>query len=87
MKRLQLFKFFSLLPLYFLLESHDSKERLHLHSFAGDYAGYWVSPEEYLEQRYEGSSTIYGRESATALEQRLAALAAEVRSPRSDDSS
>ncbi len=55
--------------------------------FAGDYAGYWVSPEEYLEQRYEGSSTIYGRESATALEQRLAALAAEVRSPRSDDSS
>jgi neutral ceramidase len=44
--------------------------------FAGDYGGYWVTPEEYLEQRYEAASTIFGRESATRLAERLAALAA-----------
>lgn len=43
--------------------------------FAGDYCGYWVSPEEYLEQRYEASSTIFGREASTRLIQRLTALA------------
>jgi neutral ceramidase len=44
--------------------------------FAGDYGGYWVTPEEYLEQRYEAASTIFGRESSTRLAERLAALAA-----------
>ena len=40
--------------------------------FAGDYGGYWVTPEEYLEQRYEAASTIFGREAATRLTERLA---------------
>ncbi|MGB3186741.1 MAG: neutral/alkaline non-lysosomal ceramidase N-terminal domain-containing protein [Ornithinimicrobium sp.] len=44
--------------------------------FAGDYGGYWASPEEYLEQRYEGSSTIFGAHAATRLTQRLEKLAA-----------
>ncbi len=46
--------------------------------FAGDYAGYWASPEEYLEQRYEGASTIFGREAATRLTERLGELAARM---------
>jgi neutral ceramidase len=46
--------------------------------FAGDYAGYWVTPEEYLEQRYEAASTIYGRESSPKLTERLALLAARL---------
>ena len=44
--------------------------------FAGDYGGYWVTPEEYLEQRYEAASTIFGRDATTRLTERLAALAA-----------
>ncbi len=44
--------------------------------FAGDYAGYWASPEEYLEQRYEAASTIYGRNASTRLTEQLTALAA-----------
>jgi neutral ceramidase len=47
--------------------------------FAGDYGGYWTTPEEYLEQRYEGASTIFGRDSSTRLTERLAGLAATVR--------
>ncbi len=47
--------------------------------FAGDYAGYWATPEEYLEQRYEGSSTLWGREAATSLQQRLTELASTLR--------
>ncbi len=43
--------------------------------FAGDYGGYWVTPEEYLEQRYEGASTIFGRDASSRLAERLAALA------------
>ena len=26
--------------------------------FAGDYCGYWVTPEEYDAQMYEGASTL-----------------------------
>ena len=29
--------------------------------FCGDYAGYWVTEEEYDEQLYEGSSMIFGK--------------------------
>lgn len=49
--------------------------------FAGDYGGYWVTPEEYREQRYEGAATIYGAESATRLTERLGELAARVATP------
>ncbi|MGB5952020.1 MAG: neutral/alkaline non-lysosomal ceramidase N-terminal domain-containing protein [Ornithinimicrobium sp.] len=44
--------------------------------FAGDYGGYWASPEEFQEQRYEGASTIFGRDAATRLTERLGRLAA-----------
>ncbi len=47
--------------------------------FAGDYGGYWASPEEYLEQRYEAASTIFGREASTRLVERLATLASSTR--------
>ena len=43
--------------------------------FAGDYGGYWTTQEEYLEQRYEGASTIYGGEASARLTDRLASLA------------
>jgi neutral ceramidase len=43
--------------------------------FAGDYAGYWTTAEEYLEQRYEGASTIYGREASARLVERLTSMA------------
>ncbi len=47
--------------------------------FAGDYGGYWASPEEFLEQRYEAASTIFGREASTRLIERLAGLVSRVR--------
>lgn len=48
--------------------------------FSGDYSGYWVTPEEYLEQRYEGASMIFGRNASTALSERLHGLAVGLRS-------
>ena len=46
--------------------------------FAGDYGGYWASPEEFLEQRYEAASTIFGREASTRLTERLTDLVGRV---------
>ncbi len=46
--------------------------------YAGDYCGYWVTPEEYLEQRYEAGSTVFGREAATELRKALERLAASI---------
>lgn len=46
--------------------------------FAGDYGGYWVTPEEYREQRYEAASTIFGVDATSSLVARLAALAGTV---------
>lgn len=43
--------------------------------YAGDYGDYWVTPEEYLEQRYEGAATIFGRDAGTRLAERLTGLA------------
>jgi neutral ceramidase len=42
--------------------------------YAGDYAGYFTTPEEYGAQCYEGASTLFGRNSATHLAARLEAL-------------
>ncbi len=47
--------------------------------YAGDYVGYWVTPEEYLEQRYEAAATLFGRTSSTHLIARLELLARSVR--------
>ncbi|GMH74878.1 hypothetical protein TL16_g06582 [Triparma laevis f. inornata] len=43
--------------------------------FCGDYAGYWVTADEYDEQMYEGSSMLFGREGVNILTERLVALA------------
>ena len=47
--------------------------------YAGDYAGYWVTPEEYLEQRYEAAATLFGRDSSAHLVDRLEQLARSLR--------
>ncbi|MFK7928533.1 MAG: neutral/alkaline non-lysosomal ceramidase N-terminal domain-containing protein [Myxococcota bacterium] len=44
--------------------------------FAGDYAGYWVTPEAYDEQRYEGASTLFGRLASDVLMERILLLVA-----------
>lgn len=46
--------------------------------YAGDYCAYWVTPEEYLEQRYEAGSTVFGREASTELRKALERLASLV---------
>lgn len=46
--------------------------------FAGDYGGYWVTAEEFMEQRYEAASTLFGRESAAKLTNRLTDLARQL---------
>ncbi|GMH73188.1 hypothetical protein TrST_g7027 [Triparma strigata] len=43
--------------------------------FSGDYAGYWVTADEYDEQMYEGSSMLFGRQGVNVLTERLVALA------------
>jgi hypothetical protein len=43
--------------------------------YAGDYAGYFTTPQEYLWQHYEGASTLYGSESLNHLVARLVQLA------------
>ncbi len=43
--------------------------------YAGDYCAYWVTPEEYLEQRYEAASTVFGRDASTELQAALNRLA------------
>jgi len=45
--------------------------------FCGDYAGYWVTEEEYDEQLYEGSSMIFGKFGLSVLTKRLRMLAKE----------
>ncbi|GMI53584.1 hypothetical protein TeGR_g7157 [Tetraparma gracilis] len=45
--------------------------------FCGEYAGYWVTPEEYDEQLYEGSSQMWGRGAADAMGDELVALGLE----------
>lgn len=45
-------------------------------SYAGDYAGYFTTREEYFLQHYEGGSTLYGAQSLNHLAARLAQLAA-----------
>lgn len=43
--------------------------------YAGDYAGYFTTRGEFRAQHYEGSSTLFGRESAEHLVERLRTLA------------
>ncbi len=39
--------------------------------YAGDYAGYFTTPEEYLHQHYEGAHTLYGSPSLRMLTEAL----------------
>ena len=50
--------------------------------FTGDYAGYWVTEEEYDQQLYEGSSTLFGRSSVRTLIGKLRALALKAKADR-----
>jgi neutral ceramidase len=45
-----------------------------LSGLANEYLSYFVSPEEYDAQHYEGGSTLYGRESSVLLMQQLQLL-------------
>ncbi|MBI5368795.1 MAG: neutral/alkaline non-lysosomal ceramidase N-terminal domain-containing protein [Planctomycetes bacterium] len=44
--------------------------------YAGDYGGYYTTPEEYDHQTYEGASMLFGRNAANHVRARLAQLAA-----------
>ncbi len=45
------------------------EKRVLVQGYTGDYAGYFTTPPEYDQQHYEGSSTIYGRNTAAHLRQ------------------
>jgi neutral ceramidase len=47
--------------------------------YSNGYIHYITTPEEYLEQRYEGGSTLFGRWELPALEQAVRALATAMR--------
>jgi neutral ceramidase len=47
--------------------------------YSNGYIHYITTPEEYLEQRYEGGSTLFGRWELPALEQAVRALATAIR--------
>ena len=52
--------------------------------YAGDYAGYWVTPEAYDQQRYEGASTLFGRQASAVLQRELVGLARRARYAATD---
>lgn len=62
-----------------LLLEVDGVDSASIVGFSGDYGGYWTTPEEYALQRYEGSSTLFGPDSTTALGRALQALARQAR--------
>lgn len=43
--------------------------------YTGDYCGYWVTPEEHQQQRYEAASTAYGSQAVPELRRQLVGLA------------
>lgn len=50
--------------------------------YANSYAGYVVTPEEYVEQAYEGGSTYFGQWTLGAYQARLDEVCARLRTPR-----
>jgi neutral ceramidase len=50
-------------------------EGAHVLGYAGEYAGYFTTPEEYDVQGYEGASVLWGRRSGEVLVETLRALA------------
>lgn len=56
--------------------------RVVLNGYANAYCSYLTTPEEYVEQAYEGASTLYGRWSLPVFCSEMAGLAAEMRAGR-----
>jgi hypothetical protein len=50
-----------------------------LSGLANEYLSYFVTPEEYDAQHYEGGSTLYGRQASVLLQAELVKLAGELR--------
>ena len=57
------------------LLSKNGISKVIVFGFTGEYCGYWVTEDEYDQQLYEGSSTLFGRQSSNILEERLVSLA------------
>jgi neutral ceramidase len=54
--------------------------------YAGDYAGYVATREEYEAQHYEGAATLFGPWTQAAYEQQFALLASDLAAGRASDS-
>jgi LPXTG-motif cell wall-anchored protein len=54
-------------------------EQVQLSGLANEYLSYFVTPEEYDRQHYEGGSQMFGRTASVALQEGLAALATQLR--------
>jgi hypothetical protein len=52
---------------------------IQLSGLANEYLSYFVTPEEYDAQHYEGGSTMYGREASVLLQEQLVTLATQLR--------
>jgi hypothetical protein len=50
-----------------------------LSGLANEYLSYFVTPEEYDAQHYEGGSTMYGREASVLMQEELVKLVGELR--------
>ena len=57
-----------------MLRRATGAEGISVLGYAGDYAGYFSTTEEFKRQHYEGASTLYGRESTNHLAVRLVRL-------------
>jgi hypothetical protein len=51
-----------------------------LSGLANEYMSYFVTPEEYDAQHYEGGSTMYGRQASVLMQEELVKLAGQLRS-------
>src|SRR3954454_13286967 len=50
-----------------------------LSGLADEYLSYFVTPEEYDAQHYEGGSTMYGREASVLMQEELVKLVGQLR--------
>lgn len=57
-------------------------DEVFISSYANEYAGYTTTYEEYLEQRYEGGHTLYGKHQLGAFQTEFKKLAIELLKPK-----
>ncbi len=57
------------------LLAHSNATTASTIGYTGDYCGYWVTPEEHRQQRYEAASTAYGAQAVPELRKQLVDLA------------